>query len=39
MTAAENKFCDTFLKFREMIFHENCLPAKDSHEIYLNCYF
>ena len=32
MTAADDKFCDTFLKFREIIFHENLLPAKDSHE-------
>ena len=33
MTAADDKFCDTFLNFRkkqqqEMIFHENRLPAK-----------
>ena len=33
MTAADNKFCDTFLNFekkqqQEMIFHENRLRAK-----------
>ena len=43
MTAADDKKCYTFLNFRkkhtqEMIFHENRLPAKDSHEINLNCY-
>ena len=35
-TAAEDKFCDivpNFLKKKGMIFHENCLPADDSHEI------
>ena len=40
MTAADDKVCYTFLNFRkkhtqEMIFHENRLPAKDSHEINL----
>ena len=36
MTAADDKFCDIFLNFRKiegMIFHENRLPAEDSHEI------
>ena len=39
--AAEDKFCNVFLKFRKkgMIFYENCLPADDSHEIScLICY-
>ena len=42
-TAADDKFCNIFPSFRQklgMIFHENCLPADDSHEIsYLICYF
>ena len=42
-TAADNKFCDIFPSFRQkqgMIFHENRLPADDSHEIScLICYF
>ena len=41
-TAADNKFCNIFLNFRKkvMIFHENRLPADDSHKIsYLICYF
>ena len=42
-TAADDKFCNIFANFREklgMIFHENCLPADDSHEIScLICYF
>ena len=42
-TAAEDKFCDIFSNFRKkygMIFHENRLPADDSHEIScLICYF
>ena len=42
-TAADDKFCDIFPNFRnklDMIFHENRLPADDSHEIsYLICYF
>ena len=36
MTAADDKFCNIFLNFRKiegMIFHENRLPADDSHEI------
>ena len=35
-TAADDKYCDIFSNFRKkygMIFHENCLPADDSHEI------
>ena len=42
MTAADDKFCIIFLSFRKkkgMIFHENRLPADDSHEICLICYF
>ena len=43
-TAADNDtFCDIFPNFRKeqgMIFHENRLPADDSHEIScLICYF
>ena len=42
-TAADDTFCDIFPKFQKkkgMIFHENRLPADDSHEIlYLICYF
>ena len=41
-TAADEKFCDIFSNFKKkgMIFHENCLPADDSHEIScLICYF
>ena len=42
-TAADNKFCNIFPNFRKklgMVFHENCLPADDSHEIScLICYF
>ena len=42
-TAADDKFCDIFPNFRQkkgMIFHENRLPADDSHEIScLICYF
>ena len=42
-TAADDKFCDIFPCFRKksgMIFHENRLPADDSHEIScLICYF
>ena len=35
-TAADDKFCDIFPSFRQklgMIFHENCLPADNSHEL------
>ena len=35
-TAADDKFCDIFPFFQKkegMIFHENHLPADDSHEI------
>ena len=35
-TAVDDKFCDVFFNFRkkqDMIFHENRLPADDSHEI------
>ena len=34
-TAADDKFCDIFSYFRKkgIIFHENRLPADDSHEI------
>ena len=43
MTAAEDRFCDIFPNFpkkKGMIFHENRLPADDSHEIScLICYF
>ena len=42
-TAADDKFRDIFPCFRKksgMIFHENRLPADDSHEIScLICYF
>ena len=42
-TAADDKFWDIFTNFRKkygMIFHENRLPADDSHEIpCLICYF
>ena len=42
-TAADDTFCDIFLNFRKelgMIFHENFLPADNSHEIScLICYF
>ena len=41
-TAADHKFCYIFpnLKKIGMIFHENCLPADNSHEIScLICYF
>ena len=42
-TAADDKLCDTFLIFPKklgMIFHENCLPADNSHEIScFICYF
>ena len=37
-TAADNKFCNifpNFLKKSGLIFHENRLPADDSHEICL----
>ena len=42
--AADDKFCDIFPNFRKkkevMIFHENRLPADDSHEIsFLICNF
>ena len=36
MTAADDKFCDIFPNFQQKkgtIFHENCLPADNSHEI------
>ena len=35
ITTADDKFCDIFPNFRKkgMIFHENRLPADDSHEI------
>ena len=35
-TAAEDSFCDIFPNFwknKGMIFHENRLPADNSHEI------
>ena len=35
-TAADDTFCDIFPNFRQkqgMLFHENRLPADDSHEI------
>ena len=35
-TAADDKYCDFFPYFRKklgMMFHENRLPADDSHEI------
>ena len=35
-TAADDKLCNIFPSFQQkvgMIFHENCLPADDSHEI------
>ena len=35
-TAADDKFFNIFPNFRKkegMIFHENCLPADNSHEI------
>ena len=42
-TAADDKFCDIFPNFQKnkgVIFHENRLPADDSHEIsFLICYF
>ena len=42
-TTGDDKFCDifpTFLQKQGMIFHENRLPADDSHEIScLICYF
>ena len=40
--AAEDKFRDIFpfLKKYGMLFHENCLPEDDSHDIScLICYF
>ena len=41
-TAADDKFCNIFPNFRKdygIIFHENPLPADDSHEIsFLICY-
>ena len=43
IAAADNTFCDIFSNFRKnkgMIFHENCLPADNSHVIScLICYF
>ena len=42
LTAADDKFFNIFPNFRKKlgIFHENRLPAEDSHEIsYLICYF
>ena len=41
-TVADDKLCDIFSNFRKkkgMIFHENRLPADDSHEICLICYY
>ena len=47
-TAADDKFCDIFANFQRianfrkkgMMFHENRLPADDSHEIsFFICYF
>ena len=42
-TVAAIKFCNIFLNFQKkqgMIYHENCLPADNSHEIScLICYF
>ena len=42
-TAADDKFYNIFLSFQQkmgMIFHENRLPADDSHEIScIICYF
>ena len=42
-TAADNKLCEIFPHFRKkygMVFHENRLPADDSHEIScLICYY
>ena len=41
-TAADDKFCEIFPNFQKkgMIFHENCLPADNSHEIScFICYF
>ena len=41
-TAADNKFFNVFPKFKKklgMIFHENLLPADDSHEISCLIYF
>ena len=44
-TAADNKFCHIFPNLAKknkigMIFHENCQPADDSHEIScLICFF
>ena len=35
-SAADDKFCDIFAYFRikqGIIFHENHLPAEDSHEM------
>ena len=34
-TAADDKFCKIFTYFQKkgMTFHENCLPADNSHEI------
>ena len=36
MTAADGKFYDIFINFQgkyALLFHINCLPADDSHEI------
>ena len=42
-TAADDKYCEISPNYRKkygMIFHENCLPADDSHEIScLICFF
>ena len=34
-TAADDKFCEIFPNYKKkgMVFHENHLPADDSHEI------
>ena len=39
-TAEDDNFCDIFPNFWKklgMIFHENRLPADDSHEIIISC--
>ena len=41
-TTADDKFCDIFPNFQKksgMIFHENRLPADDSHEIACLIYY
>ena len=41
-TAADDKFSDIFLNFQKkegMIFHENRLPADDSHQILCLIYY